>query len=37
MVFIELAKGIRANDIEVIISGLVPRGDKYETKRKEKE
>ena len=31
---IELAKGIRENDIEVIISGLVPRGDEYETKRK---
>ena len=31
---IELAKGISVNDIEVIISGLVPRGDEYETKRK---
>ena len=31
---IELAKGIRENDIEVIISDLVSRGDEYETKRK---
>ena len=31
---IELAKGIMKNDIEIIISGLVPRGDEYETKRK---
>ena len=30
----ELAKGIRENDIKIIISGLVPRGDEYETKRK---
>ena len=31
---IELANGIKENDIEVIISGLVARGDDYEEKRR---
>ena len=31
---IELANEMRVNDTEVVISGLVPRGDDFETKRK---
>ena len=31
---IELAKEMRVNDIEVVISGLVPQGGDLETKRK---
>ena len=31
---IELANEMRMNDTEVVISGLVPRGDDFETKRK---
>ena len=31
---IELANDMRVNDTEVVVSGLVPRGDEFDTKRK---
>ena len=34
MKFFELAKSIKENGIEVVIYGLLPRGDRLETNRK---